>query len=110
MLLDANHPEEAAAAYRAVLRSAPAMRAALLGLGRALVLGPDRFEAETFIAELSARYPTDATPHLLRGVLLERRGDTTGALSAYREALVLDPRDVDARRGVERISTRRSTQ
>jgi arylsulfatase A-like enzyme/tetratricopeptide (TPR) repeat protein len=110
MLLDLNHPEDAAAAYRAILRSAPASRAARLGLGRALVLGSSGGEAEAYIAELRAKYPADAAPHLLRGVLLERRGDTEGALIAYREALVLDPRDVDARRGVDRITTRRSPQ
>jgi Flp pilus assembly protein TadD len=105
LLLDAGRPEDAAAAYRSVLKAAPSSRAALVGLGRALVLGTDGTEAEAFIAELAARDPRDASPHLLRGVLFERRGQTGAALASYREALALDPGNVDARRGVDRLTT-----
>jgi cytochrome c-type biogenesis protein CcmH/NrfG len=43
-------------------------------------------------------------------VLFERRGDAASALAAYREALVIDPRDADARRGVSRIERRGTNQ
>jgi len=103
MLLDANRPQEAAGAYRAVLEAKPGARAAELGLGRALVLGPPDAETESFISGLAERYPNDPAPRAFRGMLLERRGDSAGALAAYREALAIDKRDADARRGVLRI-------
>jgi predicted Zn-dependent protease len=106
LFLDADRPKEAAAAYRAVLQIKPESRAAELGLGRALVLGFPETEAEAFVAALVARYPNDPAPRVLRGVLYERRGDTSGALAAYGEALAIDPRDADAKRGAERISRR----
>ncbi len=104
MLLDADRPLEASEAYRAVLEAAPGSRAAELGLGRSLVLGGPDIEAESLIASLAARYPRDPAPRVLRGVLLERRGDSAGARAAYREALALDPGSADARRGIERIA------
>jgi Flp pilus assembly protein TadD len=81
-----------------------------LGLGRALVLGSRDAEAEALIAELSATDAKDPAPHVLRGVLLERRGDRAGALASYREALAIDPRDFDAKRGVDRITARGPNQ
>jgi arylsulfatase A-like enzyme/predicted Zn-dependent protease len=110
MLLDANRPAEAAAAYRAVLRAKPDTRAAAFGLGRALVLAAADAEAEGYVAQLTSRYPNEAAPRVLRGVLFERRGDAASALAAYREALVIDPRDADARRGVSRIERRGTNQ
>lgn len=107
MLLDAGRPGDAAAAYRALLQTRSATRPAELGLGRALVLGPDGAEAEAWIAGLVAKYPGDATPFVLRGVLLERRDDLAGALQAYREALELDPSNADARNGLDRIARNR---
>ena len=103
MLLDENRPQEAAAAYRTVLKDHPGWRAADLGLGRALVLGPPDSDALSFVVGLKERYPLDPAPRVLRGVLLEKRADPAGALTAYREALALDPGNADARRGVERI-------
>jgi tetratricopeptide (TPR) repeat protein len=104
MLLDANRPQEAAKAYRAVLQARPGSRTAELGLGRALVLADRDAEAEALIESFAARYPNDPAPYALRGVLLERRGDSAGALAAYREALALDPRDADAKRGAGRVA------
>jgi choline-sulfatase len=110
ILLDANGPEGAAELYRAVLRARPGMRAAELGLGRALALSSNSAEGASFIAGLAARYPKDAAPRVLRGVLAERRGEFAEALSAYREALALDPRNADAGRGVARIEAREPGQ
>ncbi len=107
LLLDEGRPVDAATAYRAVLQARPGLRAAELGLGRALVLGSQDAEAEEWIARLTARYPRDPAPCVLRGVLFERRRDSAAALYAYREALALDPRNVDARSGLDRIARTR---
>lgn len=104
MQLDAGRPNDAIATYRKILAARPGLRAAEWGLGRALVAGGTDAEAEGWISGLEARDPGEPHAAALRGMLLERRGDRDGALAAYRGALRTDPRNADARRGVDRLT------
>jgi Flp pilus assembly protein TadD len=53
----------------------------------------DYAEAESLLNEVLKLAPDFAAAHGNLGVLRRRRGDTAGALDAYRRALTLDPRD-----------------
>ena len=103
LMLDAGKIDEATAAYRAVLRSSPGLRAAEIGLARALAMGPADPGTDRWLTELATKYPKDPAPPALLGLSLERRGDAAGAVAAYRAALALDPRDADAREGLSRL-------
>jgi len=87
--LEAGRAEEARTQYQAALRVDARDAASLTGLRRAQVL--DRVLAELAVA----------SQH-------EQRGDTAGALAAYRRALTLDPATRVARDGVARLQTRKS--
>lgn len=87
--LEAGRAEEARTQYQAALRVDARDAQSLTGLRRAQVL--DRVLAELAVA----------SQH-------EQRGDTAGALAAYRRALALDPATRVARDGVARLQTRKS--
>jgi len=107
LMLDAGKIADATAAYRAVLRASPGLRPAEIGLARALAMGPPDPDTDRWLNDLATKYPKDPAPPALLGLSLERRGDAAGAAAAYRAALVLDPRDVDAREGLRRLGAER---
>ncbi|MHC4990459.1 MAG: tetratricopeptide repeat protein [Planctomycetota bacterium] len=85
-------------------------------------LAPDRFEgymfrgiseryrenltaAVTALREAVGRSTDSPMPHILLGMTLEERGDSHGALQAYRRALSIDPQSPQANALFQRLST-----
>jgi len=76
------------------------------GLARALVLAGPEDEAEAALSALEAKHPRSAQGAALRGLFFERRGDRDAAARAYENALILDPANANARRGLDRVTGR----
>lgn len=106
LLVRARRPKQAVSDLRALLARDPDSEEAAIELGRALLATDPEGEAPAWIEHLTATYPRSASPWVLRGALLERRGDAPGAASAFREALTRDPHDPDARAGLSRVTGR----
>ena len=121
-------PDSGEANYQLGLALARAGRreegAAAIENGRALVAAEDRRQnaaqdmaegrsalEQGELALAAARFqragkllPDSADPQRHLGVVLERQGNTDGALAAYRRALELNPADVAAKRSLDRLT------
>jgi len=93
------------------LRAKPNDYVMLYQLGRAASLSGQRLEAgegalRRYLTRDNARKAFDGTAHFRLGAIRERRGDTPGAQSEYELAVALDPRNVAARRALDRLRGR----
>jgi tetratricopeptide (TPR) repeat protein len=93
------------------LRANPNDYGMLYQLGRAASLSGQRLEAgeealRRYLARDNARKAFDGTVHYRLGAIRERRGDTQGARSEYEIAIALDPRNVAAKRALDRLRGR----
>ena len=83
----------------------------LYQLGRAASLSGQRLEAgeaalNRYLTRDDARKAFDGTVHYRLGAILERRGDAAGARSEYELAVSLDPRNMAAKRALEKLRGR----
>jgi tetratricopeptide (TPR) repeat protein len=90
------------------LRAKPNDYGMLYQLGRAASLSGQRLEAgeealRRYLARENARKAFDGSVHFRLGAIRERRGDPQGARSEYELAVALDPRNVAAKRALERL-------
>ena len=90
------------------LRANPNDYGMLYQLGRAASLSGQRLEAgeealRRYLARDNARKAFDGSVHYRLGAIRERRGDPQGARSEYELAVALDPRNVAAKRALERL-------
>jgi len=93
------------------LRAKPNDYVMLYQLGRAASLSGQRLDAgeaalQRYLARDNARKAFDGTVHFRLGAIRERRGDPQGARSEYELAIALDPRNVAAKRALERLRGR----
>ena len=93
------------------LRANPNDNGMLYQLGRAASLSGQRLEAgeealRRYLARENARKAFDGSVHFRLAAILERRGDAPGAQSEYERAIALDPRNVAAKRALERLRAR----
>jgi len=93
------------------LRANPNDYGMLYQLGRAASLSGQRLEAgeealRRYLARDNARKAFDGGVHYRLGAIRERRGDAQGARSEYEVAIALDPRNVAAKRALERLAGR----
>jgi tetratricopeptide (TPR) repeat protein len=93
------------------LRANPNDYGMLYQLGRAASLSGQRLETgeealRRYLARDNARKAFDGTVHYRLGAIRERRGDTQGARSEYEIAIALDPRNVAAKRALDRLRGR----
>jgi tetratricopeptide (TPR) repeat protein len=93
------------------LRANPNDYAMLYQLGRAAALSGQRLEAgeealRRYLARDNARKAFEGTVHYRLGTIRERRGDAQSARSEYELAIALDPRNVAAKRALERLRGR----
>jgi tetratricopeptide (TPR) repeat protein len=86
--------EEARSEYERTIALDPKMTEAYLDLG-ILLLDKDPAAAVAPLTKAAALLPAQSRPHFLLGVALERSGDLTAAASAFENAVVLDPLDLD---------------
>jgi Flp pilus assembly protein TadD len=86
--------EEARSEYERTISIDPKMTEAYLDLG-ILLLDKDPAAAVAPLTKAAALLPAQSRPHFLQGVALERSGDLSGAASAFENAVVLDPQDID---------------
>ena len=93
---EAGRLREAAAIYRALLRSRPDDAEALHGLASTHAAAGDTARACELLARAVELDPGSADALSDLGVLRRRLGDPEGALAAYRAALEIDPRHIDA--------------
>jgi tetratricopeptide (TPR) repeat protein len=96
---DGRH-EDAVAAYLAAVRKWPAFRDARKNLGRAYLLIGREQEAITVYQGLVVDGQVDADTYLLLGHGLMMKRQAVPAETAYRQALLLDPDNRDAQRGL----------
>jgi Flp pilus assembly protein TadD len=87
--------EEARSEYERTIALDPKMMEAYLDLG-ILLLDNDPASAVAPLRKAAALLPAQSRPHFLLGVALERSGDLGAAASAFENAVVLDPQDLDA--------------
>jgi Flp pilus assembly protein TadD len=81
--------------------------AMLQRIARAVGHGPDDASSESSYRELARSRPTAAEPRVALGRTLTRKRDFDGAESAFREALGLEPRNIDAWIGLAQIEMAR---
>lgn len=62
---------------------------------RMLIESGNLEKADAAVAEMLAAFPYDGEPHMLKGDILFRRQDLTGAVLEYREAVDLNPDYLD---------------
>jgi tetratricopeptide (TPR) repeat protein len=106
----AGHYEEAVEVCRAGLAIHPAYVSARVTLGRAL-LELDRLdEAERELSLVFEGVPNNLAAIRGLAVIFRRRGDLGQALSYYRHALELAPRDPDLERTVEAVARQIETR
>jgi len=86
--------DEARSEYERTIAIDPKMTEAYLDLG-ILLLDKDPSAAAAPLAKAAALLPAQSRPHFLLGVALERSGQLAAAASAFENAVVLDPQDVD---------------
>ncbi|MFA5843827.1 MAG: tetratricopeptide repeat protein [Coriobacteriia bacterium] len=96
---DADPPAEALEAF--------GTPAEWLAKGRAALAAGDLKTAEKAARMAKALDPLSAAPHALLGAVLERQGDKAGALTAWREAAKLAPKDAAAAAAVRRLTPKR---
>lgn len=93
-------------AYRAALEKMPRFRAALMNLGRILLLQDRPEETIEVYQQLVSDGQADADILLLLGHALLMEDAPVGAESAYRQALLLRPRDTEIRMGLAKTLLR----
>lgn len=98
--LQADRPDEAIGAYGRAVAKLPGFVRARKNLGRAYLLGDQPAEAVGVYQALVTDRHMDRDVLLLLGHGLRMEGETAGAESAYRQALMLAPRDGDAMQGL----------
>lgn len=103
LALDARRPEDAALDFARALENAPGHADAQLGRARALFALDRPGEADEVLAEALRSHPRLSAAVTVRGEYLERRGDTAGAVDAYRRAIEIDAGDAAAREGLRRL-------
>jgi Flp pilus assembly protein TadD len=86
--------EEARSEYERTIAIDPKMTEAYLDLG-ILLLGKEPGAAVAPLTKAAALLPAQSRPHFLLGVALERSGNLAGAATAFENAVVLDPQDMD---------------
>lgn len=96
-------PEEAKAAYRAVLEREPEFAEAHVNLGRLLHESGDIYAALVHYRAALAIHPNDATAAFNAGVALEDLGANADAIAAYRRAIESNPRNPDAHYNLARL-------
>jgi tetratricopeptide (TPR) repeat protein len=84
-------------------REAPDSPDVRLALARSLIAQGELSRAEPEVRSLLADYPQAAASHVVNGVLLMARRNTTGARAAFLRALDRDPASVDALQGLFRL-------
>jgi len=94
-LTDLGRVDEARISYDSALKSNPLSIGADSGLGR-LDLASDPAKAELRFLHVLNRDPRNVTALNDLGVARDLQGNHTGAQSAYRQALGIDPQDSDA--------------
>jgi tetratricopeptide (TPR) repeat protein len=82
--------------WRQSLEEDPGDRAAIIGLGNALVYVGKLDEARDLSQALVAEWPEDENGPLLLARLAEERGDTADAISQWRRTLALSPAKTQA--------------
>ncbi len=85
---------EARAEYERTIAIDPKMSEAHLDLG-ILLLDKDPAASVAPLTKASELLPAQSRPHFLLGVALERSGNASAAATAFENAAVLDPLDVD---------------
>src|SRR6267142_1618669 len=85
---------EARAEYERTIAIDPKMAEAYLDLG-ILLLDKDPVASVGPLTKAAELLPAQSRPHFLLGVALERSGNPTSAATAFENALVLDPLDMD---------------
>jgi tetratricopeptide (TPR) repeat protein len=98
----AGNEEEARAAYKEALRKMPAFRSARVNLARLYLLGDEPQEAMPLLRDIAEEGTGDADTYLLLGHALLLTDAFVSAESAYRQSLMLRPRDMDALSGLLR--------
>jgi tetratricopeptide (TPR) repeat protein len=93
------------------LRANPNDYGMLYQLGRAASLSGQRLEAgeealRRYLGRDNARKAFDGTVHYRLATIRERRGDVQGARSEYELAVALDPRNVAAKRALDKLRGR----
>jgi protein O-GlcNAc transferase len=86
--------KEARTEYERTIALDSKMTEAYLDLG-ILLLDKDPGAAVTPLTKAAALLPAQSRAHFLLGVALERSGNLPGAASAFENAVVLDPQDLD---------------
>lgn len=71
--------------------------------GRAALESGDLAQAAVKFRHATQLVPNLSEPQRYLGIVLEKQGDTAGARGAYRKALDLNPADLPARAGLERL-------
>lgn len=94
--------ETAVAAYRRALEQLPRFRRARMNLGRVYLLQDKSSEAVTVFGELVKLRQADADTFMLYGHALTLEGRPVSAENAYRQALLLEPNDIEALLGLVR--------
>jgi tetratricopeptide (TPR) repeat protein len=94
--LDKGDWKKAGEAYSRALALEPAFAGASYNLARALVEAGDYDRALSVLAELGKGDPGNVRVIAARAYALYKKGEPAAALSAYREALALDPYAPDA--------------
>lgn len=72
---------------------------------RGLVEQAEFWQCEQLLCDAMRRYPHDAEPHNLFGILLEKQGDHVTAMRHFRAALDLNPTHFPARCNLELFGT-----
>ena len=85
---------EARSEYERTIAIDPKMAEAYLDLG-ILLLDKDPAASVGPLTKAAELLPAQSRPHFLLGVALERSGNPTSAATAFENALVLDPLDMD---------------
>jgi tetratricopeptide (TPR) repeat protein len=93
------------------LRGNPNDYGMLYQLGRAASLSGQRLEAgedalRRYLARENARKALDSSVHFRLGAIREKRGDAQEARREYETAIALDPRNVAAKRALDRLRGR----
>jgi spermidine synthase/Tfp pilus assembly protein PilF len=106
--LRAGDRDGAAQAFRRALAFTPDMAEAHLNLaGLALDVFGDPAHAEKEAREALRLRPGFRDGLIMLGEILERRGDWEGAEAAWRQVLMADPNNVEARQRLAQVQTRR---